>query len=1183
MGKKKPNKSYNSGSKRKARKEDKSWIWLCSLLAIFFVFVIVCYGRLSLRANGSYQKTISNIAEKIKLIKYSPPTLKSLIVHPESTDNYFDFILDTQEEPVENEEKLEPMAKELIDYFFLGITLPSEDLWVNLNSVRQNAITSPRLALTDIGKVLLEADLRLKKDCCRFTDPRTRTGKEYWSKLQARLNEEGLSTSQLPIGNRFWIIPAEASVEEDKDNHTVTIVKSRLKVCLQQEYLELQNNQVSLLSEQTQDPRARLAQDIADFTMKETVLPSIQEEVNQGKAYARLRQVYNSLILAEYYKQKYHSGQGLYSRLINRGYIEGLESNEPWASEDFYNAYVKSCQEGEYRLSQQEYDPYLASMVQKYYFYGGIMFAQHIAPKLKVIPKASSYMGNWLAKFFGHNDINNPYQEKALPIYSLARHETHEEAIRHLAEMTGKPYEKLIRQAGFARVGRNKDKNKAARARMSQLAKIKDKQPSEITEIDKKYLVETAAYFGLYPKSLEASDNEDKIRKYILSLNILASAEVASLDLPDISFFALSAIDEIGTSFFAHELGHILLSPLAVGKLFNEIEEKVDAQEGNKFRLALVRSIQEVHAWQLILDEWEGLSSLRPNILLALIDCLINNIEQIEARNNDLEQFVKEHGDAINKDLLEKYSNEIKRAKGESFFNLIGIRELRENILESRGNVLVNINESIQKVSQLYAEHRRFSEIQAQLEPTLPDIYANPVKIRHIWTNLFRNSVYAISEAIEENRTRKGRITIKTQDVREHGKEFIEITFSDNGKGIPQELQDENRLFQKYVTTKKSGTGLGLYLIDQTVKELGGTIEVQSELGKGTTFIIRLPIGQGEFANGETIHNLFAAIVDSFFELKVPNREEASRLQHVRRRFIAGAGGRSLEYQRFKWDRDTDILYYQIGSDDGVYLPCKEGKNLIFTNGAAGCNVLIFKGYKDKKPVIGQFHFVSYESIEEIMDFMQNEQIEDPIFVLTNYESKKLTTKGAVEAHRARLNIELSYPEAKMLLYPHNYDEYEVLDSSVNALGFGIFESKQFTGQKTPGRTFLWKDLERLPGRIIRLNNERFVEYNEIVPIADDSTQPPQFGGGSGGIDVSQREQAIRSILTKNPELADSAPELLDYLEQKHPGILEAIPEAGRLSYVRGILTSILPEETELRKPAGIDFRTIMPEIKKDE
>ncbi|MFC1631902.1 chemotaxis protein CheB [Candidatus Omnitrophota bacterium] len=382
--------------KRKhTHKQDTSWIWLCSLLAIFFISLIVCYGRGSLRANGSYHETVSSVAESTKLTPYTPPTLKSLIVHPESTDNYFDFILDTGSpspslRPGEAISTLEPLAKELIDYFFLGITLPSEDLWVNLNSVRQNAITSPRLALTDIGKVLLEADLNLKKDCCRFTDPRTKTGKEYWGKLQARLNEVDLNTSQLPIGNRFWIIPEEAVVEEDQENNTVTIVNSKLKVCLQQEYLELRNNQVSLLSDQNQHPQARLAQDIADFTMKEVILPAIQEEVNHGKAYAKLRQVYNSLILAEYYKQKYHHGQGLYPKLINRAHIDGLESSEPWNTQDFYQAYVKSAQEGEYKLTQQEYDPYLASMVQKYYFYGGILISHKIAQILEVRGKSIS-------------------------------------------------------------------------------------------------------------------------------------------------------------------------------------------------------------------------------------------------------------------------------------------------------------------------------------------------------------------------------------------------------------------------------------------------------------------------------------------------------------------------------------------------------------------------------------------------------------------------------------------------------------------------------------------------------------------------------------------------------------------------------------------------------------------------
>ena len=199
--------------RRKRKHKDKLWIWLCGLLALFFIGLIVCYGRACLRANGSALNAEGALRE-IGLLPYSPPTLKSLIIHPESQDNYFDFILDTGSSPASlrgspegaaeaapylDEDTLQPLAKELIDYFFLGITLPSDDLWVNLNAVRETAVTSPRLALTDIGKVLLEADLTLKQDCSRFTDPRTKTGKAYWENLQRRLNEEGLTSAELPL------------------------------------------------------------------------------------------------------------------------------------------------------------------------------------------------------------------------------------------------------------------------------------------------------------------------------------------------------------------------------------------------------------------------------------------------------------------------------------------------------------------------------------------------------------------------------------------------------------------------------------------------------------------------------------------------------------------------------------------------------------------------------------------------------------------------------------------------------------------------------------------------------------------------------------------------------------------------------------------------------------------------
>lgn len=356
------------GKTKYNKQEDKTWFWRLTIITISFVFFIVLMASRSLRSNTSHQ-ALSCLKPTITSERFYPPTLKSLIIHPHSKTNYFDFIIDTGDNNFQYTSQLRPHAKELINYFFLGITLPSDDFWVNLNSVRQNEITNSRLALTDVGKILLQADLRLKKDACRFTDPRHSLGKEYWDKLQTRLSEQDLINPQLPIGNRFWIIPAEAVVEENKNK--VTIVKSKLKVCLEQECLSLQNNTFSLLSSQSHQEKQ--AQDIADQTMKEVILPTLEYEVNYGKAYAPLRQVYNSLILAEYFKQKYWGREGLYPHLVNQSYINGLESKEPWSKDNIFNAYVRSCKEGEYRFSQTEYDPYQAAMVQKYYFYGGVI------------------------------------------------------------------------------------------------------------------------------------------------------------------------------------------------------------------------------------------------------------------------------------------------------------------------------------------------------------------------------------------------------------------------------------------------------------------------------------------------------------------------------------------------------------------------------------------------------------------------------------------------------------------------------------------------------------------------------------------------------------------------------------------------------------------------------------------
>jgi signal transduction histidine kinase len=68
----------------------------------------------------------------------------------------------------------------------------------------------------------------------------------------------------------------------------------------------------------------------------------------------------------------------------------------------------------------------------------------------------------------------------------------------------------------------------------------------------------------------------------------------------------------------------------------------------------------------------------------------------------------------------------------------------------------------------------------------------------------------------------------------------VTVTVADTGSGIPPERLAA--IFDDFVTTKKRGLGLGLAITKRIVEQLGGTISVSSELGKGTTFTMRFPV-----------------------------------------------------------------------------------------------------------------------------------------------------------------------------------------------------------------------------------------------------------------------------------------------------------------------------------------------------
>jgi signal transduction histidine kinase len=107
-------------------------------------------------------------------------------------------------------------------------------------------------------------------------------------------------------------------------------------------------------------------------------------------------------------------------------------------------------------------------------------------------------------------------------------------------------------------------------------------------------------------------------------------------------------------------------------------------------------------------------------------------------------------------------------------------------------------------------------------------IYADVEKLTRVFYNIAKNAKEAMGN--------KGNLSFKITDVDRQ----VLFQISDDGPGIPPEIR--GRLFESFVTSgKKSGTGLGLAIVKKIVEEHNGLIELESEVGKGTTFLVRLP------------------------------------------------------------------------------------------------------------------------------------------------------------------------------------------------------------------------------------------------------------------------------------------------------------------------------------------------------
>ena len=335
----------------------------------------------------------------------NPPVFKGVTVYPDNPFK-FDFILDQGDSRLSQQtplmaSHLKKESKKLIKYFLASITTPENDLWVNLSPYEKNRIIPESFGQTNMGRDLLAEDYILKQITASLIYPEEKTGKRFWK----RIYEEALKkfgTTSIPVNtfNKVWIVPDHAKVYEH--GHTAFVLKARLKVMLEEDYLALKKNNVEtpfmasslspegspLLNSKEQGILNRVStinntSSLGSQIIRELIIPELTREVNEGQNFATLRQAYYSLILAVWFKKRLKESL-LGRKFVDQNKIVGLSysdnekglkdtmGNSP-APIDIYNRYLKAFKKGVYNYIKEEADPLTHQIVPRKYFSGGVV------------------------------------------------------------------------------------------------------------------------------------------------------------------------------------------------------------------------------------------------------------------------------------------------------------------------------------------------------------------------------------------------------------------------------------------------------------------------------------------------------------------------------------------------------------------------------------------------------------------------------------------------------------------------------------------------------------------------------------------------------------------------------------------------------------------------------------------
>jgi len=384
----------------------------CIHITILIAFLVNTFGPLPLVQAQDFRLSAPGVMVHLSP-EYDPAILKGLKVHPDNPFR-FDFILDVgdgSKPSLNGQVKNLPLQQEstkLIKYFLASLTIPEQDLWVNLSPYEKDRIIPQSFGLTEMGRDLLAEDYMLKQITASLIYPEDEIGKRFWKRIYEEAYKK-FGTTNIPVNtfNKVWIVPQKAVVYENAKAKTAYVVEAKLKVMLEQDYLSLSKNQLPTrghvpegavsssplpneLGLNTKAPQGNTRttnesiNSLGSQIVREIIIPELTKEINEGKNFAQLRQVYNSLILAAWYKKKikdsilaqvYADKNKIAGTEYTQSVIPAMPTQNPVNDvELIYQRYLQAFKKGAYNYIKEEVDPITGTSAPRKYFSGGVKF-----------------------------------------------------------------------------------------------------------------------------------------------------------------------------------------------------------------------------------------------------------------------------------------------------------------------------------------------------------------------------------------------------------------------------------------------------------------------------------------------------------------------------------------------------------------------------------------------------------------------------------------------------------------------------------------------------------------------------------------------------------------------------------------------------------------------------------------